>query len=96
MLSFDEWWGNVQGMASFHLDSRLPYLWLPTPQVWESKLADLAADSLRNREMPPRTILAEGLYWYAWKPNEILFMTQEDRREWYDIWSIAMQMPSGK
>ena len=39
VLTLDQWWDATYQMATFHEESGLPFVWLPTPTAWDENLA---------------------------------------------------------
>ena len=85
VLTLDQWWDATYQMATFHEESGLPFVWLPTPTAWDENLA-MHNSMLRSKEMPPRTPLPVGLFWYAWTPSEVMALPLDDRAVWYSTW----------
>lgn len=85
ILTKDQWWDSMLQVAAFHDESQLPFVWLPTPLFWDT-LLEAQKSPLRAKEMPPRSSLPPGLFWYAWAPSEVIEMDKEQQQVWYDAW----------
>lgn len=90
MLSREKWWDFTQQIAAFHTDNELPFVWLPTPAIWAADLASQMSE-LRSKEQPPRWVLADKLFWYAWAPHEVMRLTTSQQDVWYTEWACAQR-----